>query len=266
MISPVVICVGVIRSGSTWAFNVCRVLSQAGANHRKQKFGTACLGAESLDHFLQVEAPMGDGAAVIKAHEMGAGAIEYIALGKVRAVCTFRDPRDCVASDLIFWGKGFDESVSRVMWSMQCVGSLHRQAPKALFVRYEAMMGDPIGQIRRIGQYLGVGLDHKAAEWIHSQTNLETSRNISRQLGSKLPEQVDVGLDNHRRDKLTLLHDNHIGNAQVGRWKKELTVEQGEYLTKVFRENLTELEYEGWGTRAWPSTGDGTNFGVSSGA
>jgi hypothetical protein len=55
---------------------------------------------------------------------------------------------------------------------------------------------------------------------------------------------VDFVVENHRRDEVTLLHDNHIGSGKVGRWKQDLTVEQVRVLTMVFAQSLDVLGYE----------------------
>src|SRR5580704_11060212 len=123
MISPIIICDGVIRSGSTWSFNVCRLLGHLLAKRRSQRCGMACLREQSLEQFLQAEANLRDGPAVIKVHEVGPVAREWIRAGRAKAVCTFRDPRDCVASDMAFTGAGFDAAVQRVAISLKTIHS-----------------------------------------------------------------------------------------------------------------------------------------------
>jgi hypothetical protein len=267
MLAPIVICDGIIRSGSTWSFNVCRLLGHLRAKQRGQSFGIACLGSDSLDHFLQVQASLGNGSAVIKVHELGPVALQWIHAGWVKTVCTFRDPRDCVASDIVFWGAGFHPSVQRVMRSLECLHKSHRDFQHTLFVRYEEMIDKPLSQIRRIAEFLDVPLEQKQLESIDAQTNINASRKICQELSARPADQIDIGAGNHRRDRVSLLHDNHIGNAKVGRWKAELTAEQGQLLSQMFRPSLEALGYEPFGpidpSRSnvpWPESA-GIDFG-----
>jgi hypothetical protein len=203
----------------------------------------ACLTQQSLDQFLQAQANLSDGPAVIKVHEVGPLALEWIRAKRAKAVCTFRDPRDCVASDMVFWGAGFDASVQRVVISLKTLHASYLDVGSTLFVRYEDMMNDTLSQIRRIAEYLNVAIDQKEVERIDAQTNIQSSRQICLGLDKRPDSETDVGTGGHRRHRVTLLHDNHIGNAKVGRWKDELTDEQGERLTHLFQPSLQALGY-----------------------
>jgi hypothetical protein len=242
MVSPIIICNGVIRSGSTWSFNVCRLLGQLLARQRGEKFGSIYLEEPRLTQFLEVEIPLKDGVGVIKCHALGPMALEWIRTGKAKAVCTFRDPRDCVASDMSFWGKGFEESVGRVWDGLRTLAS-YDDFGRTLFVRYEEMMHDRPWQIRQIAAYLNIPVDQKEVAWIDSITNIQCSRSIVGEL-PKRKEGVDTVLGSHRRDRVTLLHDNHISSGKAGRWKEDLTAEQGQFLIDKFAPMLQAMGYE----------------------
>jgi len=243
MVSPIIICDGVIRSGSTWSFNVCRLLGQLLAERRCETPISQYLDEQQLDQFLRAEAYLCKGPAIIKGHVTGPLALEWIRTGRAKAVCTFRDPRDCVASDLAFFAGGFNISVNRVNTSLASLAS-YLDFGRTLFVRYEDMMEDRPNQIRRIAAHLNVAIDQKVLERIDDQTNIHSARKIARQLASRADDQIDVVLNSHRRDIKTLLHDNHIGTGKVGKWKHDLTDEQGQYLTRLFRRSLITLGYE----------------------
>ncbi len=123
MVSPLVICNGVIRSGSTWSYNVCRLLAELLAKRRGESSHGGYLNALDLEKSLQAEVYFRQGPAVFKAHGTGPLISEWIRTGKAKAVCTLRDLRDCVASDVAFMNTGFDSSVQRV------VNSLNRDFP-----------------------------------------------------------------------------------------------------------------------------------------
>jgi hypothetical protein len=261
MVSPVVICDGVIRSGSTWSYNVCRLLGQLHAQRRGQPCGMACQGAQSLDRFLRVGAKLGNGPAIIKVHEIGPTAIEWIASGRAKAVCTFRDLRDCVASDMVFWGRGFEASVKRVMISIKALDSAFGDSGRTLLVRYEDMISDRLGQIGRIADYLNIELNQTELEEVDSQSNIQSSRALCRSMANCADDETDRVEGNHMRHRVTLLHDNHIGNARIGKWKDELSGEQGRILTQAFGQALRVMGYTDGlamvipGTAAWSETG-----------
>jgi hypothetical protein len=204
----------------------------------------ACLGDKTLDRFLQTEVFLRDGPAVIKVHEIGPVALDWIRDGRAKAVCTFRDPRDCVASDIIFWGGGFDASVQRVTASLRALHASYQNSGHTLFVRYEEMMSDRISQIRRIANHLDLPLGQNELEWVDAQTNIEMTKKVCQTITKRPESETDFVLGNHRRDRVTLLHDNHIGSAKAGRWKDDLTAEQAQFLTQLFQPSLQAMGYE----------------------
>jgi hypothetical protein len=242
MISPIVICNGVIRSGSTWSFNVCRLLGELLAHRRGQDFQSVYLETRGLDQFLLNKALLQSGVGVIKGHAVGPVALDWIRTGKAKAICTYRDPRDCVASDIPFWGKGFEASLERVAGSFRML-PIYNDFGRTLFVRYEEMMHDRLCQIRRIAAYLEIVLDPKEVAWIDSTTNMQSSKKIADELPNRTGG-FDTITDERRRDCVTLLHANHIGSGRVGRWRQDLTPEQGQVVTQKFQGVLQVLGYE----------------------
>jgi hypothetical protein len=205
----------------------------------------ACLGEQSLDRFLQNAVFVGSGPAVIKSHELGPVALEWIGDGRAKAVCTFRDPRDCVASDIPFWGQGFEASVQRVVTSLKALHASYQASKHTLFIRYEEMMRDRQLQICRIAQFLGIPLSEAEVNSIDDQTNIDITQRFCQSITRRPVGQTDPVLGNHRRDRLTLLHDNHIGSAKPGRWKDDLSAEQARFLTQLFEPSLRAMGYEG---------------------
>ena len=242
MLSPLCICNGLIRSGSTWSFNVCRELIQLVATQQKQPFGSTYLQAAQLDQFIVQQWQRSPGPTLIKAHELGPLALANLQSGAARGVCTFRDPRDSVASDMVFMGLGFDASVYRVDVSLQCLRTCE-PIKRILFVRYEEMIVDQQAQIRRIAGHLGLGIGEDIVRLVDSRTNIASSKRICQQIVNQAIPQL-MQIESHRVDPVTQLHENHIGNTKVGRWRNELTAEQGTYLTEYFAPWLIKWGYE----------------------
>src|ERR1044071_4352147 len=93
-----ILCTGMMRSGSTWSFNVCRLLAQVAARQEGLPFWSGYLTLEQCEQFLTQSDGNFPGPTVIKAHGIGTVAQRYLKNGQAQAICTFRDPRDSVVS------------------------------------------------------------------------------------------------------------------------------------------------------------------------
>jgi hypothetical protein len=233
-----------IRSGSTWSYNVCRLLAQFRASRRGEQCSSGFIDGPDLEKLLAGPVFSLEGAGIFKTHAIGPAAGEWIRTGRAKAVCTFRDPRDCVASDLVFMNQGFDASVRRVAASLKSL-----EGPpdfgRTLFIRYEDMMNDRPGHIRLIAAYLQIPVDSATVDTIDQQTNLESSRKLCAQissLGNDIAPKADISA--RRRHNETLLHENHISSAKPGRWKTDFTDSQARVLTELFSQSLQTLGYE----------------------
>jgi hypothetical protein len=210
--------------------------------HLKLPTASVYLHAPHLDAFIQQQWHRAPGPTVIKAHELGPVVLNTLKAGRIRGICTLRDPRDSVASDMVFMGRGIEHSVARVNMSLQCLQA-SESAGATLFVRYEQMMSDRQNEIRRIARHLGIHADTSVIHAIDSKTNLQTSKTVCEDLRKGAIREV-FAIDSHRVDPKTHLHENHIGNARVGRWKDELSSDQARYLNELFAPWLLKWGYE----------------------
>jgi hypothetical protein len=242
MRAPLCICNGVIRSGSTWSFNVCRELYQQLARHLNHGFGSAYLDSAPLEHFVSAQWPGVTGSTVIKAHDLGPASLAAVRSGKAKAVCTFRDPRDCVASDLQFMKYPFEVCVKRVSGTLEPL-RIYQNTPHILLVRYEDMMADRLREIRRIAAHLGLNVSDDLVLQIDARTDVQSSSQVCASLKNKSPAEVWQVAD-HRVDPATQLHENHLNGGTIGRWKNELTRDQIAYMTEFFAPWLIKLGYE----------------------
>jgi hypothetical protein len=232
----------VIRSGSTWSFNVCRALFQEYAIRQKVPFGSAYLDGPYVDQFIAREWSLAPGPTVIKNHMIGATALAAIRSGQAKAVCTYRDPRDCIASDLVFMNGGMEFSLKRVSASLGFL-KYYQSSSQILLVKYEQMMSDRLGEIRRIARHLGLEMDEAFLRQVDSKTNIDSSQKLCRELQNRPSDQV-LNIASHRVDPQTHLHENHIGRAKPGRWKEDFSLQQGRWLTEYFSTYLVQLGYE----------------------
>jgi hypothetical protein len=242
MRAPLCICNGVIRSGSTWSFNVCRELYQQLALHLKHGFGSAYLDSGPLEHFIAQQWQSVNGSTVIKAHDLGPTALAAVRAGKAKAVCTFRDPRDCVASDVKFMKYPFEVCVKRVSGTLEPL-RIFQTTPHILLVRYEDMMADRPREIRRIAAHLGLNIPDELVHQIDAKTNPQTSSQVCANLKHKSNNEV-LKVADHRVDPATQLHENHLNGGIIGRWRDELSGDHVSYMNEFFAPWLIKLGYE----------------------
>jgi hypothetical protein len=239
---PLCFCNGVIRSGSTWSFNVCRALFQELSAQLNLPFGSTYLDGAYAEHFVSQQWQQVPGPAVIKAHQIGPVTLATIRAGHAKAVCTFRDPRDCVASDLVFMGQGLEFSINRVSASLEFL-RFYQSTSHILLVKYEEMMADRIGQIRRIAAHLQIKSDDAMIARVDAATNIDSSRQVCQDLKNRAADQV-LNIASHKVDPQTHLHEHHIGRATPGRWRDEFSADQASWLTEYFSPWLLQLGYE----------------------
>src|SRR6476660_8314714 len=95
---PLVFCTGMLRSGSTWSFNVCRLMGKVIAGRERKPMWSGYLMAEETGAFFNQVENDRPGPTILKIHKLTPRGLDLLHSGGAKAVCTFRDPRDCVAS------------------------------------------------------------------------------------------------------------------------------------------------------------------------
>src|SRR5689334_20555047 len=110
---PIVLCTGILRSGSTWSFNVARLMAKVIAGREKTPMWSGYLLSDQTEKFFQTTGHP-PGPTIIKTHGLGPIAQEKVRTGAARAICTYRDPRDCVASLITFTGQSFENAIESI--------------------------------------------------------------------------------------------------------------------------------------------------------
>jgi hypothetical protein len=230
------------RSGSTWSFNVCRELYQLLPQQFNEPVKSGYLEAVQLEHLVTQKWPTMTAPTVIKAHYIGPAAMAALRAGTAKGICTYRDPRDCVASDMAFMSYPLEVCLKRFGGTLEPL-RLYQTTPNILLVKYEDMMVDRPRQLRRIANHLGVPANDAALHQIDARTNLQACKELCAQLPKRPANQV-LHQANHIIDPVTHLHQNHINGGTIGRWRSELSIEQAMYVTEFFAPWLLKLGYE----------------------
>ncbi len=182
------------------------------------------------------------GPTVVKAHFVGPTALRWLRTSHAKAICTYRDPRDCVASDRMFLKWDMARIIDRVRGNFQAMDE-YGGCSNVLMVRYEDMMKNRLAEIRRIAGHLEVEVSDATLRRIDGETNLQSSLKVCQSLKHYQQGQFN-NVESHRVDPVTQLHDNHIYNSKVGRWQNELSEDVGNVLTSVFKPWLLKFGYD----------------------
>ena len=238
----ITLCTGMMRSGSTWSFNVARIVMEQCAKQLHQPFSSGYNDHTGLDNFLQQNFSDKPAFFVIKVHSPAQYALSLIQQGQIQNICTVRDPRDCVASRQIFEDEDFDTSIAFIKMNEQYVNH-YLTIKNTLLIRYEEMMKEPIEKIKTIMKYLNINANENIINKIHEQTSMEAAQKISENLEQGSSEKVHQ-VFSHLVDNTTHIHQNHIHGGTSGRWKTELNEEQQKRVNQEFKDMLIKFNYE----------------------
>jgi hypothetical protein len=258
-----VVCNGMIRSGSTLQYNIVRSLvhnCKVGLSHGY--LGTDNLGASGK----QLLAWGLDGQYhVIKMHGLHETAKEMTASGKMRICYVYRDIRDVALSAKIKWKydvdsllKALDQAIS-VYYSVLGLEGV-------LIQRYEKVIRDLYLSTEEVARFLGLCAPEEMIKEISEELSLEKAvelaatisrspiikgkviarRLTKRVLGQKLATRVRQLFPFGRVfDRQTLFHPDHVSKnlGAVGTWRNDLSGKEAEMITRRYETWLTEVGY-----------------------
>jgi hypothetical protein len=226
-----------IRSASTWSFNVCLNLLKSA--------GHAVVGthSDSFERTLSEISPLSD--LVFKSHELESMSLDYLSKGIAKAVYTHRDPLDAIVSGMKIFGFSFEGMLEQMTISIRTLDQLVASGT-ALFVAYEAMMADSVGEINRIARYLGQPITPSVAHWIATRNGREAMKKVADGFDNLPPERVFSAPANWAYDRETLLHRNHIGDSKTGKGIEHLDMAQCDVVHQRFAPSLKRIGRYMW--------------------
>jgi hypothetical protein len=225
----VILCDGMLRSGSTWAFNVAlKLLKLCDANRRT--FG---IYTEDSAVLLAASKPRRSNL-VIKSHNLAPPVCELCSSGAFRAIYTWRDPYDAVASCMRMFSMSCEQSIQAIRETIR-LWRFHYVTQSACIIPYHTIRTDPVTAIATVSSYLSLN----AGPECMSQVAEETSFNRMRQLSQKI-EALDskrvVRQDRFLYDRDSLLHQNHIRDGSMGYGARVLSREELSAIDSMLRE------------------------------
>ncbi len=231
--------VGMLRSGSTWAYNVARLLLEHAG--RGTAIGFVGEGDAVEQALLKQE---GKAPRLIKFHLPLPKAEALLESGAARAIHTQRDLRDVAVSLMNFESQDFDTVLQRLPEIIQTHARWKRQ-PNIISIEYADIRQSPKEVVRTLADFLGIAVDDDAIERIVHACSLQS---VQRQLQAMDTSKADnvTAIDQDRKfHNQTLLHGNHItSGGQTGAYRDMLNESQIERLNAVLHDWLVAEGYE----------------------
>ena len=243
-----VICNGMMRSGSTIQYNLARTLVarlDRGAGE----------GYLAEDEFSALEARL-DGWAndevlhVVKMHAIHPRAAEMSAGGRARICYVYRDIRDVAASAKRIWGYRGPKLLQSLEKAIESYDQLSA-IPNVLFQRYEELVGDLPRAAVELAQFLGLEAPRNVVGSVADECSIEHAKAISggmKSASSPLWKRLAQRLRLTQAKVYhpdTLLHPDHISNTNgsSGIWRQLLDREEREAIAGRYTEWLEKHGY-----------------------
>jgi Sulfotransferase domain len=215
----VVLCNGMIRSASTWSYNVVLKLLRAA-------LGESVYGdySENIAQFLQ-SSPPAAARLVLKCHMLDPTGRELVESGEAKVVYTCRDLADAAVSFMRMFNYDFEHTLSALGGALELY-QFHRKSGTALILGYPEITDHPLESVAKIAAYLGVAAPVKILERVAEETSVERARERVEQLKAGVDEDKLVRFDRFVHDRETLLNLDHIRDGSSGYGRRALTEEQ----------------------------------------
>jgi hypothetical protein len=224
-----VVVFGLPRSGSTWIYNVVRMLMQ-------RRHGDVCaFYADEMSH-VPVSALLSTAPLVVKTHFLPADPPDW--LQAARVIVSVRDPRDAVVSCKDFLRRDWEEAAGFVARGGAALLAALEVAGQSMCLRYEDGAIGSADTIQAIAAFIGADIDAAQAEALAR----DMSSDAVRATIGRLQQAALIGTDAEPEtfDPVTHWHPRHVGDGQVGKYRAllpaeaELVVQQNLALMRRF--------------------------------
>lgn len=170
---------------------------------------------------MLVQEPDPPGLNLVKLHGYFPEAMELIGSGRAKAIYTFRDLRDVVVSAMHKWKHSFAEFATPDRIRKICMNDRNwRAIPGILVTPYAGLVGDTVGEIRRVAKHLGLPCDDSFAAELGEKLSLPAQK---RRIESFDYQSGGIERDGSVLAPDSLLHSNHINSGETGQWRGKLT-------------------------------------------
>lgn len=225
-IRDIAVC-GMPRSGSTLMFNIIKKVIET----KNNKTDTFTRNDKQYKILLKYEIS----SLVKKVHSYSPFLARRIKKRKTIGFFTHRDIRDIVVSEQ---QKGVVENPDSWKYKMRLRSIvnnalLYAKGPNMYIVSYEKLKNKPGEVIKKVSYALDATLSQEEIDQIKEALSIKNVKNELKQI----PEEK-------RRNFSNQLHKNHIADGKTGKWKKYLSKQQINKITKESTDFLKYFNYE----------------------
>lgn len=214
-----VLCNGMIRSASTWSYNVVLKIMRAAAGD--DVYGDY---NENVAQFLESCPPTAP-YLILKCHMLDSVGRGLVERGEARVIYTCRELADAAASFMNMFQFDFPHTLSALNGALELY-RLHRDSGRALILGYREITSDPLESVASIARHLGVTAPASVLERITEETSVERARDRVEQLKAGVDADKLVRFDRFVHDRETLLNIDHIRDGRRGYGRASLTEQQ----------------------------------------
>jgi hypothetical protein len=231
----VVLMVGVPASASTWAFNVARELMIA-AFGPTSVAGGFCPGPNTF-----LAEPMVLGRRLVCKTHGWKNLHVFAYLTAAAVIVTVRDPRDCALSMMERFGFKFAQAAYTIFENYQhatiCGDAGHP------VLRYEDRFFEDPATVRVMARHLGVEVSDGVAAKIFDNYRTEVVRALAAAIPSQPKNLLATDGKTGLHSLATQIHERHVGDGRVGKWRERFDARQRTELTRLFAPILTRFGY-----------------------
>ncbi len=244
----IIFCLGMQSSGSTWLYNVVRdILSAAGVPHEAYR-------AEAYENFLDPRAAASDHA-VLRAHNVESLLLRVLKLAEVKAVLSYRDPRDAIVSFLQRFGQygaKFPRICNDAARNLAALLSASQHLEHISFFYEDGFTQTP-QTVHRLAAFLGHPQTEAQAEAIFRKYSADNVRSFTAGFDALPSERRYEDAAHNVMDRLTSFHRTHISDMKVGKWRDAFDPQTRAALTDTFGDYARLLEQKATGAGRRPA-------------
>ena len=229
----IVVIGGMVRSGSTFSFNIVReILSRKGVVNFASANSLDQLIFDATDHAHFV----------LKTHAPDAPTLTGILEGVLPCICTIRAPEDAIASWMETFGLPVENGIAMVkQWLSwySCVSD------RVLTLNYQTIETQPRSAIKEIAEFLEINCDNDFVDSLNEQYNKAM---LKRHYDSLARDESTIDLGFSYYDKSTFFHRRHISSIETRIATATLSPEELDFIRtelRDFNELLTKRGMSG---------------------
>ncbi len=225
----IVYCLGMQSSGSTWLYNIARELLLA-ADKQHVAFRV-----ELYEHLLD-DRCFGTHDALLRGHTLESGMLRLLNLTGVKAVLSFREPRDAVASFVQRfgdYGAQFLPTCNDIARNLASLLSASQILNHISFF-YEDRFTEDLDSVRRLADFLGLSVAAVTQAEIFDKYRAGTVKAFIANIDKLSEDRLFIDQARNAMDRETSFHRTHISDMRVGKWRDVLTKDQQEAVSELF--------------------------------